>query len=57
MFSIWKCGLFCKSHQYGNLAGAVDIALNQQANIYPDWDTGEAEAGFVSLVGLAQQQL
>jgi hypothetical protein len=55
--SIWKCRLFCKLHQYGNLAGAVDIALKQPANIYPDWDPGEAEVGFVSLVGLAQQQL
>jgi len=57
MFSIWKCGLFRKSHQYGNLTGAVDIALDQRANVYPDWDLGEAEAGLVSPVGFAQQQL
>jgi hypothetical protein len=57
MFSIWKCGLFCKSHQYGNLAGAVDIALIQQANIYLNLDPREAEAGLVSQVGFAQQQL
>ena len=57
MFSIRKCGLFRKSHQYGNLTGAVDIALDQRANIYPDWDPGEAEAGLVSPVGFAQQQL
>jgi hypothetical protein len=50
MFSIQKCGLFPKSHQYGNLAGAIDIALNQWANVYLDWDPGEAEAGLVSLV-------
>jgi hypothetical protein len=57
MFSIQKRGLFHKSHQYGNQARAVDIALNQQANVYPDWDLREAEAGFVSPVRLAQQQL
>ena len=52
-----KCRLFHKSHQYGNLAAAINIALNRQANIYPEWDPGEPEAGLVSLVGLAQQQL
>ena len=56
MFSLWKCE-FQKSHQYGNLARAVDVALDQWANVYLDWDPREAEAGFVSLVGLAQQQL
>jgi len=42
---------------YSNLARAVDIALDQWANVCPDWDPGEAEAGLVSPVGLAQQQL